>query len=94
MLPVTLLTGTVETVRVTALGTACELNRRTVIVPLRGWPRACLALPGGATQLDMALNDVWGRSSLRRGCAPVSRTRPRAGRRRMPSWSLRSMRSP
>ncbi|MBL8336114.1 MAG: FtsX-like permease family protein [Rhodoferax sp.] len=59
---VTLLTGTVsETVRVTALVDlgVRELNRRTVIVPLR-LAQSLFALPGGATQLDMALNDVWG----------------------------------
>lgn len=57
----TLLTGTVsETVRVTALVDlgVRELNRRTVIVPLR-LAQSLLGLPGGATSLDLALHDVW-----------------------------------
>jgi lipoprotein-releasing system permease protein len=57
----TLLTGSVsETVRVTALVDlgVRELNRRTVIVPLR-LAQSLLGLPGGATSLDLALADVW-----------------------------------
>ena len=57
----TVLTGTVsETVRVTALVDlgVRELNRRTVIVPLR-LAQSLLGLPGGATSLDLALVDVW-----------------------------------
>ncbi|MBC7704148.1 MAG: ABC transporter permease [Rhodoferax sp.] len=58
----TLLTGTVsETVRVTALVDlgVRELNRRTVIVPLR-LGQSLLGLPGGATSVELALKDVWG----------------------------------
>ncbi len=57
----TLRTGTVsETVRVTALVDlgVRELNRRTVIVPLR-LAQSLLGLPGGATSVDLALVDVW-----------------------------------
>ncbi len=35
-----------------------DLNRRTVIVPLRE-AQNLLALPGGATSLDLTLSDVW-----------------------------------
>jgi len=35
-----------------------ELNRRTVIVPLRA-AQSLVGLPGGATNLDLALDDVW-----------------------------------
>ena len=58
----TVLTGAVsETVRVTALVDlgVRELNRRTVVVPLR-LAQSLFALPGGATNLDLALVDVWG----------------------------------
>jgi lipoprotein-releasing system permease protein len=58
----TLLSGTVsETVRVTALVDlgVRELNRRTVVVPLR-LAQSLFGLPGGATNLDLALVDVWG----------------------------------
>ena len=58
----TLLTGTVsETVRVSALVDlgVRELNRRTVVVPLR-LAQSLLGLPGGATSLDLALKEVWG----------------------------------
>ncbi len=57
----TVLTGAVsETVRVTALVDlgVRELNRRTLIVPLR-LAQNLLGLPGGATSLDLALTDVW-----------------------------------
>ena len=49
-----------ETVRVSALVDlgVRDLNRRTVIVPLR-LAQSLLALPGGATSLDLALVDVW-----------------------------------
>ncbi|MDD2810925.1 FtsX-like permease family protein [Rhodoferax sp.] len=54
-------TGSVtESVRVTALldlGVR-DLNRRTVIVPLRA-AQSLLGLPGGATSLDIKLHDVW-----------------------------------
>ena len=58
----TVLSGTVsETVRVTALVDlgVRELNRRTVVVPLR-LAQSLFGLPGGATNLDLALVDVWG----------------------------------
>ena len=49
-----------ETLRVTALVDlgVKDLNRRTVIVPLRA-AQNLLALPGGATSLDITLRDVW-----------------------------------
>ena len=49
-----------EAVRVTALVDLGikDLNRRTVIVPLRA-AQNLLALPGGATGLDVTLHDVW-----------------------------------
>ncbi len=53
--------GTVsDSVRVTALVDlgVKDLNRRTVIVPLRA-AQSLLALPGGATQIDLTLKDVW-----------------------------------
>ncbi len=57
----TLRTGNVsETVRVTAvvdLGVR-ELNRRSVVVPLR-LAQSLLGLPGGVTSLDLTLVDVW-----------------------------------
>ncbi|MBL8316436.1 MAG: ABC transporter permease [Rubrivivax sp.] len=40
-----------------------DLNRRTVIVPLRQG-QSVLGLPGGATTLDLALHDVWGAQKL------------------------------
>ncbi len=40
-----------------------DLNRRTVIVPLRA-AQNLLALPGGATGLDVTLDDVWKAQSL------------------------------
>ncbi|MEZ5720045.1 MAG: FtsX-like permease family protein [Burkholderiaceae bacterium] len=54
-----------ESVRVTALVDlgVKDLNRRTVIVPLRA-AQSLLALPGGATHLDLALRDVWGAQAL------------------------------
>lgn len=49
-----------ESLRVTALVDLGikDLNRRTVIVPLRT-AQNLLALPGGATGLDLTLHDVW-----------------------------------
>ncbi|MDD2712616.1 MAG: FtsX-like permease family protein [Simplicispira sp.] len=49
-----------ESLRVTALVDlgVKDLNRRTVIVPLRA-AQNLLALPGGATSLDLTLSDVW-----------------------------------
>ena len=57
----TVQTGLVsESVRVTALVDlgVRDLNRRTVIVPLRA-AQNLLGLPGGATNLDIKLFDVW-----------------------------------
>lgn len=57
----TVQTGSVsDAMRVTAivdLGVK-DLNRRTVIVPLRA-AQNMLGLPGGATSLDLGLRDVW-----------------------------------
>ena len=52
-------TGT-DALRVTALVDlgVRELNRRTVIVPLRT-AQSLVGLPGGATSLDLVLRDVW-----------------------------------
>ena len=58
---VNLVTGSVtDALRVTALVDlgVRELNRRTVIVPLRA-AQSLVGLPGGATSLDLALVDVW-----------------------------------
>jgi lipoprotein-releasing system permease protein len=40
-----------------------ELNRRTVIVPLRT-AQSLVSLPGGATNLDISLRDVWTAQTL------------------------------
>ena len=62
----TLDTGrTTETLRVSALldmGVK-DLNRRTVIVPLRSG-QSLLGVPGGATVLDMQVRDVWQADAL------------------------------
>jgi lipoprotein-releasing system permease protein len=52
--------STSDALRVTALVDlgVKDLNRRTVLVPLRA-AQNMLGLPGGATGLDMALRDVW-----------------------------------
>ena len=58
---VNLVTGSVnDSLRVTALVDlgVRELNRRTVIVPLRA-AQSLVGLPGGATNLDLTLTDVW-----------------------------------
>ena len=58
---VSLVTGSVsDSLRVTALVDlgVRELNRRTVIVPLRA-AQSLVGLTGGATHLDLALVDVW-----------------------------------
>ena len=63
-----LITGSVtDSFRVTALVDlgARELNRRTVIVPLRT-AQSLIGLPGGATGLDLALTDVWTAQTLAR----------------------------
>lgn len=57
----TVQTGAVtDSVRVSALVDlgVRDLNRRTVIVPLRA-AQSLLGLPGGATNLDIKLYDVW-----------------------------------
>jgi lipoprotein-releasing system permease protein len=62
----TLQTGPVsDAVRVTALVDlgAKELNRRTVIVPLRA-AQSLLGLPGGATNIDLTVKDVWAAQAL------------------------------
>jgi lipoprotein-releasing system permease protein len=45
-----------------------ELNRRTLLVPLRTG-QTLFDLPGGATQLDVTLNDVWAAQALARELA-------------------------
>ncbi len=52
--------GVSDAVRVTALVDlgARELNRRTVLVPLRT-AQSLIGLPGGVTNLDLTLDDVW-----------------------------------
>ncbi len=63
---VAIVTGDVsDSLRVTALVDlgVRELNRRTVIVPLRT-AQSWVGLPGGATGLDLALVDIWSAQSL------------------------------
>ena len=54
-----------ESVRVTALVDfgVKEFNRRTVILPLRG-AQSLLGLPGGATTIDLTVDDVWAAQGL------------------------------
>ena len=62
----TVQTSTVsESVRVTAMVDfgVKELNRRTVIVPLRA-AQSLLGLPGGATTIDITVDDVWAAQGL------------------------------
>jgi lipoprotein-releasing system permease protein len=62
----TLQTGSVsDSVRVTALVDlgVRDLNRRTVVVPLR-MAQSLLGLPGGATSLDLTVRDVWTADAL------------------------------
>jgi lipoprotein-releasing system permease protein len=62
----TVQTGLVsDSVRVTALVDlgVKDLNRRTVIVPLRA-AQNLLGLPGGATSLDLTVKDVWAAQEL------------------------------
>lgn len=62
----TVQTGLVsDSVRVTALVDlgVKDLNRRTVIVPLRA-AQNLLGLPGGATSLDLTVKDVWSAQDL------------------------------
>ena len=65
----TVQTGSVsDSVRVSALVDlgVRDLNRRTVIVPLRA-AQSLLGLPGGATNLDIKVHDVWKAQSLAEG---------------------------
>ena len=57
--------GITEPLRVTALVDlgVRELNRRTVIVPLRT-AQSLVGLPGGATSLEMTLKDIWSAQTL------------------------------
>jgi lipoprotein-releasing system permease protein len=52
--------GVTDSLRITALVDmgVRELNRRTVIVPLRA-AQSLAGLPGGVTSLDMVLTDIW-----------------------------------
>ena len=62
----TISTGSVsDGVRVTALVDlgVRELNRRTVYLPLRS-AQSLVGLPGGATSLDLRLEDVWAAGTL------------------------------
>ncbi|MDP3084943.1 MAG: FtsX-like permease family protein [Rubrivivax sp.] len=62
----TIVTGGVsDSLRVTALVDlgVRELNRRTVIVPLRT-AQSWVGLPGGATSLDLRLLDIWSAQTL------------------------------
>lgn len=54
-----------ETVRLTALVDLGikDLNRRMVLVPLRS-AQSLLGLPGGVTQIDLRLEDVWAARTL------------------------------
>jgi lipoprotein-releasing system permease protein len=59
-------TGSVsDSLRITALVDlgVRELNRRTVILPLRA-AQSLAALPGGATSLDLTLHDIWSAQTL------------------------------
>lgn len=58
-------TGASDSVQVTALVDlgVRELNRRTVIVPLR-LAQNLLSLPGGATTVDLTVQDVWAAQTL------------------------------
>ena len=61
-----IVTGEVtDSLRVTALVDlgVRELNRRTVIVPLRT-AQSLVGLPGGATSLDLTLVDIWSAQAL------------------------------
>ena len=57
--------GVTESLRVTALVDlgVRELNRRTVIVPLRS-AQSLVGLPGGVTSLDLTLKDIWSAQTL------------------------------
>jgi len=62
--------GVSDSLRVTALVDlgVRELNRRTVIVPLRT-AQSLVGLPGGATSLDLTLVDIWSAQTLADGLA-------------------------
>jgi len=63
---ISVVTGSItDSLRITALVDlgVRELNRRTVIVPLRT-AQSLVGLPGGATNLDLALVDVWAAQPL------------------------------
>ncbi|MEF8698416.1 MAG: FtsX-like permease family protein [Candidatus Accumulibacter sp. UW20] len=63
---ISLVTTTItDSLRITALVDlgVRELNRRTVIVPLRA-AQSLVGLPGGATGIDLALFDVWQAKAL------------------------------
>jgi lipoprotein-releasing system permease protein len=57
--------GVSDSLRVTALVDfgVRDLNKRTVIVPLRA-AQSLAGLPGGATSLDLRLNDIWAAKAL------------------------------
>jgi len=57
--------GVNDSLRVTALVDlgVRELNRRTVIVPLRT-AQSLVSLPGGATSLDLTVVDIWSAQAL------------------------------
>jgi lipoprotein-releasing system permease protein len=59
-----------DAVRITALVDlgVRDLNRRTVLVPLRA-AQSLIGLPGGATSIDLALGDVWQAAALARSLA-------------------------
>lgn len=59
-----------DTVRLTGLVDLGikDLNRRMVLVPLRS-AQTLLNLPGGATQIDLRLDDVWTAQTLAQGLA-------------------------
>ena len=72
---ISLVTGSItDSLRVTALVDlgVRELNRRTVIVPLRT-AQSLVGLPGGATSLEMTLKDIWSAQAL---AADLSRRFP------------------
>ena len=62
--------GITDSLRITALVDmgVRELNRRTVIVPLRS-AQSLAGLPGGVTSLDMVVTDIWAAPSLAKDLA-------------------------
>ena len=60
--------GVEDALRITALVDlgVKDLNRRTVIVPLRT-AQSLVGLPGSATSLDLALHDIWAAQDLAGG---------------------------